>query len=72
MIDRMLSEMKAGTKDSFRFWYDHEMKDEGRTEKILIEYIALRDPEGIYIGCMEIMQPIGEILGMKGEKRSLE
>jgi len=57
MIDRMLSEMKAGSRDSFRFWYDHEMGDEGRKEKILIEYIALRDPEGIYIGCMEIMQP---------------
>ena len=72
MIDRMLSEMKAGTNDSFRFWYDHELKDEGRTEKILIEYIALRDGEGTYIGCIETMQRIGEIQGLKGERRNLE
>lgn len=72
MIDRMLSEMKAGTNDSFRFWYDHEMKDEGRTDKILIEYIALRDGEGTYIGCIETMQRIEEIQGLKGERRNLE
>lgn len=72
MIDRMLSEMKGGSDDSFRFWYDHEIEGETRTEKILIEYIALRDLEGNYIGCMETMQRIGEIQEMKGEKRSLE
>ena len=69
MIDRMLSEMKAGSRDSFRFWYDHEFEDEGRKEKILIEYIALRDTGGEYIGCMEVMQPIGEIQGLEGERR---
>ena len=72
MIDRMLSEMKAGKSDSFRFWYDHELKGETGTEKILIEYIALRDREGSYIGCMETMQRIGEISAIKGEKRILE
>lgn len=72
MIDRMLSEMKAGRGDSYRFWYDHEIAGEGGTEKILIEYIAMRDPEGNYIGCMETMQRIDEILEIKGEKRSIE
>lgn len=72
LIDRMLSEMKTGKSDSFRFWYDHEMKAEERTEKLLIEYIALRDPEGTYVGCMETMQRIGEIQNMNGERRSLE
>jgi DUF438 domain-containing protein len=69
MIDRMLSEMKAGSRDVYRFWYDHEMKGEGGTEKILIEYIALRAPDGTYIGCMETMQRIGFIQGLKGERR---
>lgn len=69
MIDRMLSEMRAGSRDIFRFWYDHEMKEEGRTEKILIEYIALRDGGGTYVGCMETMQRIGHIQGLKGERR---
>jgi PAS domain S-box-containing protein len=72
MIDRILSEMKVGERDVFRFWYDHEMKDEGQTEKILIEYIALRDDEGGYIGCMETMQRIGGIQELRGERRSLE
>ncbi len=69
MIDMMLSEMKAGSRDVYRFWYDHEMKDGGRSEKILIEYIALRDSNGAYIGCMETMQRIGDIQGLKGERR---
>ena len=69
MIDMMLSEMKAGSRDLYRFWYDHEMKDEGLSEKILIEYIALRDSGGAYIGCMETMQRIGDIQGLKGERR---
>ena len=69
MIDMMLSEMKAGSRDVYRFWYDHRMKDDGRTEKILIEYIALRDAGGTYIGCMETMQRIGDIQSLKGERR---
>ncbi len=69
MIDSMLSEMKTGSRDSFRFWYDHEMRDGGRKEKILIEYIALRDADGTYIGCMETMQMIGGIQGLEGERR---
>lgn len=72
MIDRMLSEMREGKRDLFRFWYDHEMKGEERTEKILIEYTALRDTDGNYIGCMETMQKIGGIQGLKGERRGLE
>ncbi len=71
MIDRMLSEMKAGSRESFRFWYDHEMKDDGRKEKILIEYIALRDGGGNYLGCMEIMQRISDIQSIEGERREL-
>jgi PAS domain S-box-containing protein len=69
MIDSMLSQMKAGSRDVFHFWYDHEMKDDGRKEKILIEYIALRDGTGGYLGCMEIMQRIGDIQGLEGERR---
>jgi len=69
MIDRMLSEMKAGSRDVFRFWYDHAIAGEERTEKILIEYIALRDSGGGYTGCMETVQRIGGIQGLKGERR---
>ena len=71
MIDSMLSRMKAGNRDSYRFWYDHEVEGGARTEKILIEYIALRDPEGNYLGCMETMQRIDGIREITGEKRSL-
>jgi DUF438 domain-containing protein len=69
MIDLMLSEMKAGSRDAYRFWYDHEIKGEGRTEKILIEYIAVRDGGGAYLGCIETMQRIDEIQNLKGERR---
>ena len=40
--------------------------------KILIEYYALRDPEGEYLGCLEATQDITEIQEIKGEKRLLD
>jgi DUF438 domain-containing protein len=40
--------------------------------KLLIEYYALRDAAGNYLGCLETGQDITEIQKLTGEKRLLE
>jgi len=41
-------------------------------QKILIEYYALRDPTGRYLGCLEATKNITDIQKITGEKRLLE
>jgi uncharacterized protein len=62
-VEQILSEMKDGKRDKARFWIDVQ------GNKILIEYYALRDPEGKYLGCLEATQNITEIQKLSGEKR---
>ena len=38
----------------------------------MIEYFALRDADGNYIGCLEASQNITEMQQLSGEKRLLE
>lgn len=68
-VEQILNEMKAGKRDKARFWIDvGPQKD----QKILIEYYALRDKEGKYLGCLEVTQNITEIQKLTGEKRLLD
>lgn len=68
-VEQILQEMKEGKRDKARFWID--LKTNG-AQKILIEYYALRDPEGKYLGCLEASQNITDIQTLRGEKRLLD
>lgn len=72
MLERMLGEMKRGERDIGSFWYDHVEEGGGSKRKILVEYRALRDGEGNYMGCMETVRDIDAIRSLKGEKRLLD
>lgn len=69
-VEQILSEMKAGTRDRARFWIDLTLS--GEKQKVLIEYYALRDEDGKYLGCLEVSQNIHEIQSLTGEKRLLD
>jgi PAS domain S-box-containing protein len=69
-VEQILSEMKAGTRDKARFWID--LTIDGEKQKVLIEYYALRDEEGKYLGCLEASQNIHELQSLAGEKRLLD
>jgi DUF438 domain-containing protein len=60
-VEKILREMKEGIRDKARFWIDLNIGDESGTQKILIEYHALRDGDGKYLGCLEASQNITEI-----------
>ena len=68
-VEQILAEMKKKRRDKARFWIDLGKDD--KKIKVLIEYYALRDPNGVYLGCLEVTQDITEIQELSGEKRLL-
>jgi len=71
-VEQILSEMKSGERDRARFWIDLQIGNASEKQKVLIEYYALRDPTGRYLGCLEATQNISDIQKITGEKRLLE
>lgn len=71
-VETILSEMKAGSRDTARFWIDLPIGPGGAQQKVLIEYFALRSPDGKYLGCLEASQNIGALQAITGEKRLLD
>jgi len=66
-VETILQEMKTGIRETAEFWIDLET-----TEKVLIQYFALRDGTGAYLGCLEASQKIGHIQSLTGQKRLLD
>jgi DUF438 domain-containing protein len=75
-VIQIISEMRAGTRDSARFWIDLKVDlkagPDGEPHKILIEFYALRDESGKYLGCMECTQDVEHIRKLEGQKRLLD
>lgn len=69
-VEQILKDFKAGKRDKARFWID--LGKENETIKVMIEYYALRDSDGNYLGCLEASQDITEIQALSGEKRLLD
>jgi hypothetical protein len=65
-VEELLDEMKAGERDQAEFWIDYEEM------KVYIQYFAVRDENGEYIGCLEASQDISRHREITGEKRLLE
>ncbi len=66
VVEELLRAFKSGEKSKAGFWI--QMK--GRF--ILIQYFAVRDKAGEYLGTVEVTQDITEIRKLEGEKRLLE
>lgn len=65
VVEKILSDFKAGTKDSEEFWID------SRGMFIYIRYFAVRDSQGAYLGTLEVTQEVRGIRDLAGEKRLL-
>ncbi len=70
-VEQILSEMKEDSRDKARFWIDMAVDEKEAPHKILIEYYALRDEEGTYLGCVEVTQDVTDIQELTGERRLL-
>jgi len=71
-VEQILQEMKAGKRDMARFYIDLPLGPNQEKQKVLIEYYALRDEQGKYLGCLEASQNIAELQKLSGEKRLLD
>ena len=71
-VEKILSEMKSGKRDKAGFWIDLKIDGERNPQKVLIEYHALRDETGQYLGCLEVSQNITRIQKISGQKRLLD
>lgn len=71
-VEKILEEMKSGERDKARFWIDLPLGPEGKKEKVVIEYYALRDTDHNYLGCLEVTQNVSEYMELKGDKRLLD
>lgn len=65
IVQAIMEKFKAGTLDHEDFW----IKMHGKY--VLIRYYAVRDPQGKYLGTLEVSQEITSIQSIKGEKRLL-
>ena len=66
MVNRILEEFRAGTKDTADFWFEMG----GRF--IYVRYFALRSPDKTYRGCLEVSQDVTEIRALTDSKRLLD
>jgi PAS domain S-box-containing protein len=71
-VETILKEMKTGTRDKARFWIDLPIGPNGEPQKVLIEYYALRNSDGTYLGCLEASRNIQDLLSITGQKRLLD
>ena len=71
-VEQIISEMKAGKRENAQFYIDLPIGKNQEKNKVLIQYLALRDKNGEYIGCLEASQYITPIQNIKGEKRLLD
>jgi PAS domain S-box-containing protein len=70
-VEQIIQEMKAGKREKARFYIDLPLGPNQEKQKVLIEYYALRNGKGDYLGCVEVSQNIAEIQKISGEKRLL-
>ena len=66
LVNKILEEMKAGTRDKASFWINFEEMF------VYIAYFAVRDENGIYQGCVEIVQDVKPFRELEGDKRLLD
>jgi len=66
IVNKILEAFRNGSRDAAEFWIDSK----GRM--IHIRYLAVRNQNGDYLGCLEVTQDITNIKKIEGERRLLD
>jgi hypothetical protein len=66
LVEKILSSFKQGTRDRADFWLEIKGK------MIYIDFLAIRDQKGNYLGTLELTQDITDLKNKQGEKRLLD
>ncbi len=62
-VQKILDDFRSGAGDVSSFWINF------RGRFVLIEYFALRDEKGVYLGTVEVSQDLTDKKKLEGEKR---
>lgn len=65
-VKEILADFRAGKRDSAEFWVDFADKN------VHIRYFTVRDNQGAYLGCLEVVQDIKPIQALTGQRRLLD
>jgi hypothetical protein len=66
VVDKILADFRAGQRDVAEFWIDF------RGRFVHIRYFAVRNPQGQYLGTLEVTQDLTRLRTLSGERRLLE
>jgi PAS domain S-box-containing protein len=66
VVEEVLRDLEAGRRETVELWFDMGPR------KILVQYRAVRDEAGSYLGCLETAQDVSAIQRLTGQKRSLD
>lgn len=66
MVEAILADFKAGRREVAEFWIEMGGKF------IHIRYFPVCDPDGTYLGTMEVVQDVTAIRALEGQKRLLD
>jgi DUF438 domain-containing protein len=66
LMEQVIADFKSGAQSHARFWrQDHQGKF------ISIDYYALRDAEGSYMGALETVQDISDLKKLEGDRNEV-
>jgi DUF438 domain-containing protein len=65
-VEQILAEFKAGTKDEAEFWIEMGPRF------VHIRYFALRDADGAYQGCLEVVHDATHVRSLSGNRRIVD
>lgn len=66
IVEKIVGSFKSGKRNTAEFWIDFK----GRF--VHIQFYALRDEGGNYLGAMEVVQDLTDLRALQGEKRLLD
>ena len=65
LVNKILEDFKAGRRKVAEFWIDMGPR------RVYIRYFPVRNPQGEYLGTLEVVQDIAPVVALKGERRLL-
>ena len=65
IVEQVVDDLKSGRRDVAEFWIQMGERF------VHIRYFAVRDPNGEYLGTLEVTQDIAPLRTLEGERRLL-
>jgi len=71
LVFKILEDFRAGTRDTAEFWIQTQPQEQ-ESQFIHIRFFAVRNPQGKFLGTLEVAQNVTEIRKLQGERRLLD